>query len=366
MPQREFDADLGRICTAWFGDRPLGIRSMPVSGFSGGRLALVELRDVGESFVVKSFAPGTTRERAAWVHRFMLQARTAGVREVPPLAVTRRGDTVAEDATGRLWEAVGLVAGAAVTTPDEAQVLAGMELLARVHSAVEKLPGPMPTSAVPLGIGRRIAHAERLRLEPWSQLLEETAARDDTEAASLLAAVAGRLGRANALVLAADGRRILDAIASCPRGGQAMQPVLRDVWSEHLLFAASEPQRVAGLVDFHAAAVDLPATDIARLLGSWRPPQGTSSLPVGDRWPGAIAAYERIRGLPAGSRELIDWLDASGVLCGLDNWFRWVLRERRVFPDAGLVVRRIDRLIEGLPTALEILSKCGKRSGLTA
>lgn len=364
MPQPEFDAEVRGICAAWFGDRPLGIRPMQASGFSGGRLAIAELPDVGESFVVKSFAPGTTRERAAWVHRFMMQARAAGVREVPPIAVTRRGDTVVEDAAGRLWEAVGLVAGAAVTAPDEAQVVAGMELLARLHAAVEKLPGTLPAAGAPLGIRRRLAHAERLRHEPWSRLSVQTAA-NDAEATPLLAAVAARLGRANALVLSVDGPRVLDAITSFPCSGQPVQPVLRDVWSEHILFAAAEPHRVAGLVDFHAAAVDLPATDIARLLGSWRPPEGASSLPVVDRWPGAVAAYERLRGLPAGSRALIDWLDASGVLCGLDNWFRWILQERRVFPDAGLVLRRIDRLLEGLPTALETLSRCGKSSGLT-
>jgi Ser/Thr protein kinase RdoA (MazF antagonist) len=365
MPQPAFDAELRRICAAWFGDRPLDIRPMQAGGFSGGRLIRADLLDGGESFVVKSFVPGTTRERAAWVHRFMIRARAAGVREVPPLAVSHRGETVVEDAAGTLWEAVGRVAGAAVTTPDEAQVTAGMELLARVHAAVERLPGPTPSSAVPLGISRRLAHAERLRLEPWSQLLVQARKRQETESVPLLAAVAARLDQANAL-LSAAGARGLDAIVSFPRsGGPAVQPALRDVWSEHVLFAAAERHRVAGLVDFHAAAVDVPATDIARLLGSWRPPEGTSSLPVVDRWPHAVAAYERIRRLPVGSRTLINWLEASGILCGLDNWFRWVLQEHRMFPDAGLVVRRIERLLEELPTALETLSKCGKSSGLT-
>jgi Ser/Thr protein kinase RdoA (MazF antagonist) len=130
--------------------------------------------------------------------------------------------------------------------------------------------------------------------------------------------------------------------------------VLRDVWAEHVLFATAAPLRVAGFIDLHAAGVDSPATDIARLLGSWRP----DAIGGGffEAWAGAIAAYEARRPLAAAERHAIPLLHAAGVVFGLDNWFRWVLEEGRTFPDPDAVLRRADRLLAALPPALQELA----------
>ncbi|MFM9011464.1 MAG: hypothetical protein ACKON8_11515 [Planctomycetota bacterium] len=50
------------------------------------------------------------------------------------------------------------------------------------------------------------------------------------------------------------------------------------------------------------------------------------------------------------------WLHAVGVICSLDNWFRWVVEERRVFADAPRVRARLERLVEALPGALAWLA----------
>jgi hypothetical protein len=50
---------------------------------------------------------------------------------------------------------------------------------------------------------------------------------------------------------------------------------------------------------------------------------------------------------------LIPILHATGLLFGLDNWFRWTLDERREFPDADRVLARIDSLLAALPAGLE-------------
>lgn len=357
VPQGTRDADISGICAAWFGARPRVVRPVAITGFSGGRLAVVDLLDSGEAFVVKAFQPGLRRDRVAWVHGFMRQARTAGVGEVPQLAVTASGGTWAEDSAGMFWEAVRFVDGVAVTTPDTGQVMAGMDLLARVHRAVERLRGSLPATGISVGVQRRIDQAVRLRANPWPLLEWSADVPADPAAAAFVRAMAARLQQAASLFAAAGGPRVLDRIAAFPRSVAAVQPVLRDVWHAHVLFATPHAARVAGLVDFHAAAVDVPATDIARLLGSWLPPAGRDVLPVVDRWPEALAAYERVRPLPPGSREFITWLDATGVVCSLDNWFRWVLSERRLFPATDAVLERVDRLLDRLPVAVESLSK---------
>jgi Ser/Thr protein kinase RdoA (MazF antagonist) len=130
--------------------------------------------------------------------------------------------------------------------------------------------------------------------------------------------------------------------------------VLRDVWSDHMLFADGG-DRVSGIIDYHAAGIDSPATDLARLLGSWSLAGECREPSLVDAWRDALNAYERVRPLAPVERRLVPWLHATGVIFGLDNWFRWTLEERRTFPDAGRVRERMKRLVAALGSALGCL-----------
>ena len=130
------------------------------------------------------------------------------------------------------------------------------------------------------------------------------------------------------------------------------QPVLRDVWSDHVLFL--DDGRIAGFIDFHAAGRDTRATDLARLLGSWDAPAAPTEGQWLQPWRQALDAYEAVKPLEPGERALIPWLYATGVICGLDNWFRWLITEQREFADNSTVLSRIARLIGALPAALGI------------
>jgi Ser/Thr protein kinase RdoA (MazF antagonist) len=173
--------------------------------------------------------------------------------------------------------------------------------------------------------------------------------------------VAARLEQA-ARLLPPSAPRILDWVARLDVRVPDLRPVLRDVWAEHVLFV-DRTDRVAGIIDYHAAAIDSPATDLARLLGSWRPPAPEDRYFAG--WGPTIAAYERIRPLHAIEQQLIPVLAATGVLFGVDNWFRWLIEEERRFPRADTVLRRIDRLLEELPPALVFLADRAGSGGLT-
>ena len=125
------------------------------------------------------------------------------------------------------------------------------------------------------------------------------------------------------------------------------------MWSDHVLF---EGDAVSGLIDLHAAGIDTPATDLARLLGSWSH-NGAVGEPLGRCWADAIAAYESVSPLEPAERRLIDLLDAGGVIGGLEQWFRWILEEKIEFSSPVAALKRIDVLLEKLDSALDRTSR---------
>ncbi|MFN7813567.1 MAG: hypothetical protein ACK5SI_12995, partial [Planctomycetia bacterium] len=76
-------------------------------------------------------------------------------------------------------------------------------------------------------------------------------------------------------------------------------------------------------------------------------------------------AYHRLRPLSVAERAVLPVLMATGVVFGLDNWFRWLIEEKRRFHQPERVLGRIDRLLEDLPAALDFLAVQADRGGLT-
>jgi Ser/Thr protein kinase RdoA (MazF antagonist) len=336
----------------WPGMREVDVRPLAGTGLSGVPLFLVRPAGDGEAFVLKAFAAGTSWDRARWVHGLVRHLTAHGIDAVPPVVAARDGETVVTDHEGTLWEAVRFVTGAAHEVPTAKQAAAALATLAGLHRAAESLPGVDSGSGPAPAVVRRIEQARRLRDLPWHVRRAEVAAdRRDTVAAFL-----ARWDRAIDAFAACRGGRAVDAIAASAVPSVRVQPVLRDVWSEHVLFANADPERVAGIVDFHAAGVDTPATDLSRLLGSWRPPALEPRESLVERWPEALAAYEAVRPLDAAERRLIPFLHASAIVLGLDNWFRWTIEEGRRFGDARAALARIERLSAELPAALEWLA----------
>lgn len=345
-------AAVRRLARAW-GD--VGVAPWPRLGFSGAPLFRLTRPTDGGQGVLKPFPPSADRARAEWVHGLMLHARVRGAAEVPEPLATRGGETVVA-AGGRLWECVGLVPGAPIDTPTADEAAAAARALARLHAAVADFAAAPARLAESDAVRRRIDAAARLRESPWASRPPSPAAPE---------AVAARRVQAARVFAAHGGERALERIAGIRPAPVRQQAVLRDVWSDHVLFAGSTPARVTGIVDYHAAAVDTPAADLARLFGSW--PAGAGAGSLASRWPGAFAAYERVRPLGVEERRLAEFLHASGMILGLDNWFRWVLDESREFPQFDMVVARIDRLLEELPGALETLADDARGPcGLTA
>lgn len=335
-------------CAAWFGSEPVAISRLGRGGFSGTGVWLVE-RAGGERWVLKRFPAAFDAARVAWIHGLMAHLRRAGSDAVPrvlplPGSAAGRGcGSVWAAADGGLWELVEFLPGHPRSSPSLAEATAALATLAQIHAAAARLPGPPPAIEPSPGVARRAAQAARLLAEPWHTLLRRTAGLAAT------AALEPRLLAAVEAFAACEGTRSVATIAAVGPVPVPVQPVIRDLWSEHVLFDVAGAVR--GIIDFHAAGRDTPATDLARLLGSW------DSVAAGEasvcrRWGEPLAAYDATFALSRGGFRLIDWLHASAVILGLDNWFRWLFVEGRAFPEPDRIPARLDRLLAELPAAL--------------
>jgi homoserine kinase type II len=117
-----------------------------------------------------------------------------------------------------------------------------------------------------------------------------------------------------------------------------LQPCLRDVWHDHVLFTGN---KVTGFVDFGAVDFDTPATDVARLLGSL----------IGDNhagWQLGLSSYSTLRRLSKDEIRAVTALDISGTLLAGCNWIRWVYVERRHFENERKIVNRFATVLARL------------------
>lgn len=344
MTRSEADDGYPRgVCRAWFGDAPVRLRPLGGDGFSGATPVRATAVAGAGDVVLKPF-PEAARSQVVWVHGLMRHLRERGCDAIPEVLETATGSTIADDGRGGIWEAVRFVAGTATATPSTEQAAAAGEALARIHLAAAEWPLAPITSGRAGAVLRRVEQATRLLDHPW-RLLPRTGGGGS----GLAIEMSSRLERASSIADASDLPEALRCIVGFRAPPVVRHAVLRDVWSGHVLFAGDRLPRVAGIVDCHAAAVDTPATDVARLIGSWC---READVPADVAWADAVAAYERVRPLESAERLLIPWLDASGTILGLDNWFRWVLLEGRQFANAAQVLGRADCLLTRLPAAI--------------
>ena len=343
---------LTSLCRRWCATATVTVEPLGVQGFSGSRVFVVEFADRPGRFVLKSFHAAASREHATFVHDLVRHVRGEGVTQVPEVIPALDGDTVVTDAEGRLWELSFFVPGVAVPCPTPAQAVAAATAMARLHLAAASLPGHLPRLHVSPGVEHRIERSRQLLAQPW------TASRDAWSRAARIwmpadvsTALDARVAAAIDIFAASDGNAFLARVATLRPNGCLLQPVLRDVWCDHVFFADRAHDAVTAIIDLHAAGIDTPATDLARLAGSWDTLPKDDSRPLIDRWPEAVAAYDRVRPLSRDEAALIPFLHATGVVFGIDNWFRWTCEKHREFPDTKKLLDRLDRLLAALPGA---------------
>jgi Ser/Thr protein kinase RdoA (MazF antagonist) len=274
---------------------------------------------------------GPGREHIERVHRWLFMANDLGFIPVP--IRDREGRSI-QDHDGRLWEVAPWLNGVAdlTQTPAPARLRHAFAGLAAFH---QRLAGER-TEGLSMGLRRRFEAINHLIHGGFDQLETAISRHRGLDLASRdVAPLWLRLARTVAPPLREQLRRASSRTV-------VLQPCLRDARPEHFLF---EGDRLNGLVDFGAMAVDSVAGDLARLIGEWLDDDAPS-------YRLALESYERIRPLDAVETSLIgEFQSAADLLIG-ERWIRWHFIEDRGFDDRLAVTRGIARSVKRLERRL--------------
>lgn len=314
---------------------PAHLAQRHVGGFSGAQVWKVE-SSAGPCALRGTRADEVDRHRLAELHRLLAFLRAGGFTQIPAPIAARCGETFVEsDAV--VWQLEPWMPGRAdfSSHPTDARLKAAMTCLARWHLAALRFDSIPPGSAFfySLPAGTSPGLAERAaQIARWNVRMRQS--------------VRGRLDRMAWPEFAALGHEVLDRFAKLARrvasrlelgvrSHAPLQPCLRDVWHDHLLFTGEE---ITGLIDPYAARSDCVATDLSRLLGS---------LMRDDRagWNAGLAAYQAVRPLTIDEFVLVELFDQTQVLLGGLTWLDWCCLQGRTFADRTQVVARMQTTV---------------------
>lgn len=265
-----------------------GVSWVPIAdpdSLSGSQVWRGELAGV-PILALKCWPVDYPESRLRQVRYWMREARVRGATAVPePL-----GEPIFHE--GHLWDATGWVAGEPLLLREisESRMRAAAARVAELHRAwrvsSERLPCP--------GVARRLGvlHAF-LGDNPLSRTRHIPEFRPVAEA------------------LIAAAHRAVDELRPLAANPVPLHPCVVDLRPGHILF---EGDRVTGIVDYGAMAVDSPAVDLARLFGELG---GSEWLRIG------LDAYRDAGGMlevPAGFVELLARTGPIAAACA------WVAR----------------------------------------
>lgn len=312
--------------------------SFPAGGFSGAVVARVRT-STGE-FCLRGWPINSLpAKRIRGLHRLLRHVFQQGVTCVAVPLESIAGDTLLRRHE-RYWQLEPWLPGTADfwSNPGEPRLRAAARSLANWHRAAASfVPDDDSASwfsnrrqAASPAVGERLERIRRLQRTGYERLRQA-------------------VPRENPGEFHAIGRHILDLF---PRVASAveseltiatqsrfdLQPCLRDVWHDHVLFAGDD---VTGLIDASACRSENVATDLARLFGS---------LIEDDRdaWDIAIDEYRRHADLSISELALVQVLDRSTVVLAGMTWLARDLIEKQVVADNPRVVSRLMKIASRL------------------
>lgn len=295
-------------------------------GFSGARLW--RLSSPRGEYVIRCWpAEHPSHERLAWIHGVLHHAVRHGYPLLSEPLKNIHSGTVLYHA-GRLWEAAPWLPGTADYrhAPRRVRLRAALESLALFHLAASGYEADSARQPAP-GIRERNVRIRQWldgRLGQLATVVGQAALHDPADPIH-------RLARQILECIPTVTQVILDDLTSSLTIRLSLQPCLRDVWHEHVLF---DGDRVTGLIDYGAMRRDTVAADIARLLGSLAGDDASS-------WQTGLDSYESVRPLSAAERSLVAAYDRSAILLAPLNWLDWLFLEQRTFENRMAVAERL-------------------------
>jgi hypothetical protein len=310
-----------------------GLREMP-GGFSGARVWQVETES-GRMCLRRTNAASLEQARLLGLHRLLRHVHAAGVTQIPVPVATSAGTTLVHDA-GFWWQLDPWMPGTADFNlrPNRHRLESALSCLAQFHRAAATF---VPARDESPWFFQRIDHSPGIRerlelLRRWNSELRASTRR--------------KLRDLSWPEFAQPGDEVLDLferlaepvsreLRVSSRIAVPLQPCLRDVWHDHVLFTGDT---VTGLVDPFACRSDTVATDLARLLTSL-------SLEDPADWDEGLNADLNVRPLSCDERGLIEVFAVSGTLLGGMTWLDWICLQERTPADRPGVISRFTSIV---------------------
>jgi Ser/Thr protein kinase RdoA (MazF antagonist) len=278
--------------------------------------------------------------RLAFIHVVLRHAGGNGISFIPVPITSHAGESFVHHA-GHLWQLEPWMPGVAdyERTPRVEKLRAAMTALAQFHIATCNFrPG-----ATTISVGRKAESLPAANQSAVPRRLAQLRALSQSGISDLSRAITDTIWpelappvRQFIAVLPSAAENAIAKLAPLADIELPLQPCLRDVWHDHILFTGDD---VTGIIDFGALDYDTPTCDVARLLGSLV----TDEF---DGWQTGLAAYSAVRPLSPEELRAARALDNSGTVLAGCNWIRWIYNERRKFENEAQVIGRFRCIVK--------------------
>jgi Ser/Thr protein kinase RdoA (MazF antagonist) len=319
--------------------------SFPTPGFSGAIVVRVN-GPVGE-FCLRGWPPDELPERRIrGLHRLLQHIHQQGVGCVSVPVRSEMGDTLVRR-RGRCWQLEPWLPGAADfwSNPSESRLRSAARCLAEWHRATKLF---VPRQSESEWFACRVqceSPAVRERLQRVRDLQHGGIHRLRASLPTSGRSEFHDIGRHILELFPHAASAIESELIAAKHFAFDLQPCLRDIWHDHILFTGDE---VTGLIDASACRYENVATDLARLFGSLIEDEP-------DGWEIALDEYQRHSPLTTEELALVQTLDRSAVLLAGITWLRRsVIENKPVANDERVVLRmqtiatRLERLMRTL------------------
>lgn len=317
-------------------DAPEAFLTPIAAGFSGGRVWKVRVD--GSLAALRRWPHGYRETRLCAIHEILLEANGAGCGFVPVPVSNRRGATTLVEG-GHLWDLSTWMPGepAPAASCDEGRVRAALGCLRQWHDFGRQRASRLDVSEL---TDRATALAFRQkqpspspgllrRCREWKRLFPRAPFPVESPDPCHLAR--------RTFQAATRAARRMDHLESMAREAVPLTVCWNDPHRDNVLFVGNS---VGGLIDYGSVAVDCPAADLGRLLGSFLPKDRS-------RWTELLDAYD----IAAETRRwaLHAWLfHHTGMVIAALHWWEWHGRWGRTFADPPAAYERWRRVVETL------------------